>query len=198
MTMQTINVTYKGLTPLLQANPQTVSRNNHFARAMKVINAKKTRRTDSDYAELADLEVEAGVYFDKTVGVYVPSSWVLESIAARSFAVAKIGRERIRGAVFMVADKLPLTYRGKQKVKDITDIVKNGEFRHSMILPQGQVRVEKTKPIFHDWSFSAEIEFDDTVLDTADMKRIIDQAARYVGFGDFRPTFGRATCTFGA
>lgn len=197
MTMQTINVSYTGITPLLQANPQTVSRQNRFNRAMAAINAKKTRRTDSDYEELANLEVEAGVYFDGKIGVYVPSSWVMESIASRSFSVAKIGRERVRGAVFMVSDKLPLKYRGQQKVKAITDIVKNPEFRHAMILPQGQVRIEKNKPVFHDWSFSAEIEFDDTVMDRGDMKRIIEQSARYVGFGDFRPTFGRATVVFG-
>jgi hypothetical protein len=196
MTMQSISVTIKGIQPLLHANPQAVARQNRFNRAMAIINAKKTRRTDSDYADLADLEVESRLYFDEKIGVYVPGNWMMAAIAGRSFSVAKLGKERVRGAVFITQDKLPLKYRWMNKVKTIEDVVKNPQFRHSMILPQGQSRLEKNMPIFHDWSFTADIEFDDTVLDRADLKRILENAARYVGFGDFRPTFGRAEAEF--
>ncbi len=197
MTMQILNAKFTGVSPMLVSNPHTVSRSNPFNRAMAAINAKKTRRTDADYAELADLEVESRLYWDKTIGVYVPARWVLASITGRAFAVIKVGKERIRGAVFMPEDMmLPLTYRGKAGVKKIEDVVKNPAFRHSMILPQGQVRIEKTSPIFHEWSFGVTIEFDDTVLDSKDLQRVLQQSAQYVGFGDFRPTFGRARVAF--
>jgi hypothetical protein len=85
------------------------------------------------------------------------------------------------------------------RVKTPEDIVKNDEFRHMMTLKQGQVRVVKAVPIFHDWSFVVGLEFDDKMIDPGSLEAIIHHAAKFGGFGDFRPTFGRATAevTFG-
>lgn len=191
-----INAKFTGINPLLLANPQTVDRFNAYTKAMKRINDKKTRRTDDDYLELANLEMRAKLYFDDEIGVYVPSTWVGAAIASTSFKTVKIGKAAIRGGVFTTADRLPLSYRGQDKVKQIEDLINNEAFRHKMILPQGQVRVSKTAPIFHGWSFSCGLEYDDSVVDEDSLKHIINQAAKYGGFGDFRPTFGRATVEF--
>jgi len=196
MTMQTLSAKFTGVSPLLQANPQGVSRSFPATRRMKEINSKKTRRTDADYAELADLEVASRVYWDDEIGVYAPTRWVAEAIAKKAFAVMKISKGATRGALFMSADKVPLNYRGKDGVKKIEDVVKNPAFRHAMILPQGQIRVEKNSPIFHDWNFSTQMEFDDKTFDKRDLQRTIEETAHYVGFGDFRPTFGRARVVF--
>mgnify|MGYP001768766530 CR=1 FL=1 len=196
MAMQTLTATFTGVTPLLQANPQGVSRACPYSVRMKQINAKKTKRTDSDFAELADLEVLSRVFWDDKIGVYVPTRWVAEAIATKAFAVAKISKAATRGALFMVAAKVPLNYKNKGRVKAIADVTKDGFFRHAMILKQGQVRIEKNSPIFHDWSFACAMEFDDKVFDRADLQRIIAETSHYVGFGDFRPTFGRASVEF--
>jgi hypothetical protein len=37
------------------------------------------------------------------------------------------------------------------------------------------------------------VEFDDKIIDPDSLSRIIDHTARYGGFGDFRPKFGRAS-----
>jgi hypothetical protein len=196
MTMLTLTAVFTGVAPLLQANPQGVARSNAISQRIKQINAKKTKRTDADYAELADLEVASRVYFDDDIGVYVPTRWVAEAVARKAFSVAKISKQDTRGALFMVSDRAPLTYRNRDRVKVAKDIVKDPYFRHAMILPQGKVRIEKNSPIFHDWSFSTAMEFDDKVFDRGDLQRIITDTAHYVGFGDFRPTFGRARVEF--
>lgn len=193
MAMRTARIAVTGVSPVLQNNPQTVDRFNRFAKRMAQINAKKTRRTDEDYLELRDLEIESKVYFDADIGVYVPASWVAEAIATAAFKVAKISRADIRGAMFMTEDKVPLTYRDQAKVKTVTDIVGNPAFRQMLTLPQGQVRVVKAFPIFHKWSFSTLLEFDDKIIDFDSLVRIAEHTAKYGGFGDFRPTFGRAT-----
>jgi hypothetical protein len=195
MTMLSLTAKFSGRT-LLHSNPQGVSRSFPLTRRAKQINAKKTKRTDADYAELADLEVLSRVYFDPEIGVYAPTRWVAEAVARKAFAVAKISKATVRGALFMREDKVPMDYRGKKGVTVIEDIVKNPAFRHAMILPQGQIRIEKNSPIFHDWSFSVTMDFDDKVFDRADLQRIIEETAQYVGFGDFRPTFGRASVEF--
>lgn len=192
MTMRIANLKVVGVSPLLMNNPQTVDRFNRFAKRMAVINAKKTRRTDDDYLEMRDLEMESKSYFDDEMGVYVPSSWVAEAIATSAFRVAKLSRADIRGAMFTPEEKITLNFRDKDKIKTITDIVKNPDFRHLMILPQGQTRLAKAFPIFHKWSFETTLEFDDKIIDPDSLSRIIDHTAKYGGFGDFRPKFGRA------
>lgn len=193
MAMRSAEISITGVSPLLMNNPQTVDRFNRFAKRMAVINAKKTKRTDDDYLELRDLEMESKSYFDEEIGVYVPSSWVSEAIATAAFRVAKISRADIRGAMFTTEDKVRLIYRDMDKVKKIDDIVKNQAFRIVLNLPQGQTRLAKAFPIFHHWSFETAVEFDDKIIDPDSLSRIIDHTARYGGFGDFRPKFGRAS-----
>ncbi len=192
MAIRQARIKITGIAPLLQNNPQTVDPFNHFAKAKKAITDKRTAKTDDDLLELGNLETESKVYFDDEIGVYVPATWLTESIIVTGFAVAKIGRAKMRGGLFATEQKIKLNYRGQNKVKTITDVVMNPEFRHRMLLKQGQVRVPKEAPIYHDWSFETVIEFDDTVVDLGSRKRIVDRAAKYGGFGDFRPTFGRA------
>lgn len=193
MAMRNAEISITGVSPLLMNNPQTVDRFNGFAKRMAAINAKKTRRTDDDYLELRDLEMESKTYFDKNgVGVYVPSSWLSEAIATAAFRVAKISRADIRGALFTTEEKIPLKFRDMDKVKAITDIIKNENFRIVLNLPQGQTRLAKAFPIFHQWSFKTSVEFDDKIIDPDSVTRIVEHTAKYGGFGDFRPKFGRA------
>lgn len=182
-----------GISPLLQNNPQTVDPFNKFSKLKKAITNKRTAKTEDDLLELGNIETEAKLYFDPELGVYVPSTWLTEAIICTGFQVAKIGRAKMRGGLFATEPKLALQYRDKAKVKGVADLIKNPAFRHRMMLKQGQVRVPKDAPIFHDWSFSATLEFDDTVVDFPSLKRIAERASTYGGFGDFRPTFGRAT-----
>jgi hypothetical protein len=190
--MQTLLISVEGINPLLQNNPQTVDRFNKYTQAMAKINAKGKRRTDDDYREMADIEVRAKVYFDETLGVYIPATWVTSAICKHSFAQVKVSKEAIRGAVFPVAPRIKLNYRDQPLVKSPEDIVGNHDFRIKLTLKQGQVRVCKSAPIFHDWSFDTELEFDDKIIDPQDLARVIEHASKYGGFGDFRPSFGRA------
>lgn len=190
MLSATVKIT--GISPLLQNNPQTVDRFNPYTKKMATINAKKTRRTDDDYRELHDIEIRSKIYFDESLGIYVPATWVSAAIEATAFKVAKISKADIRGALFAAEDKIKLAYRDSSKVKEPLDIVKNGDFRINLTLKQGQPRIVKAFPIFHEWSFETTLEFDDKIIDPDSLTRIIQHVARYGGFGDFRPKFGRA------
>lgn len=192
MAIQQAQIIVTGISPLLQNNPQTVDPFNHYAKAKKAITNKRTAKTDDDLLELGNLETESKLYFDDEIGVYIPATWITEAIICTGFSVAKIGRAKMRGGLFATKPKIKLKYRSMNKVKTITDVVTNPEFRHRMLLKQGQVRVPKDAPIFHDWSFETAVEFDDTVVDMGSLRRIVERSAKYGGFGDFRPTFGRA------
>jgi len=193
MAMRQAMISITGINPLLQNNPQTVDPFNRYTKAKKAITNKRTAKTDDDLIELGNLETESKLYFDDKLGVFVPATWITEAICTTAFAVAKIGRAKMRGGIFATENKIKLNYRSSSKVKTIKDVVMNPDFRHRMLLKQGQVRVPKDAPIFHDWAFSTVIEFDDAVIDLSTLTRVVKHAARYGGFGDFRPTFGRAT-----
>lgn len=180
-----------GTSPLLMNNPQTVDPFNKFSKLKKPLTSKK-QKTEEDLIELGNLDVESKLYFDELLGVYVPATWLTEAIITTAFAVAKIGRNKMRGGLFATEPKIPLTYGDMKDVKRPSDVVYNQKFRHRMILPQQNVRIAKDAPIFHDWSFTTVIEFDDKIVDFPTLKRIVEHAAKYGGFGDFRPTFGRA------
>lgn len=192
MAIRYLKVAIAGVSPLLMNNPQTVDPFNKFTRAKKAITAKRTAKTDDDLIELGNLETESKLYFDDKLGVYVPATWLTEAIICTGFGVAKIGRQKMRGGIFATQPKIALNYRSKAKVKAVADVVGNPEFRHRMLLKQGQVRVPKDAPIFHDWSFATDLEYDDKIVDNSTLRRIVEHAALYGGFGDFRPTFGRA------
>lgn len=191
MAIKEVTFTITGTTPLLMNNPQCVDRFNSYARDIAKINSKGKRRTDEDYLEVRDLEIAAKIYWDKHLGIYVPTRWVAAALAKVSFNQAKISKAAFRGGVFLDGDKMELSYRGKSKIKGAIDIVKNHDFRHLMLLPQGQVRVAKVSPIFHNWSFSGGLEFDDKIIDSDTLENLLKYSAHYGGFGDFRPTFGR-------
>lgn len=193
MAIQTANIKVTGLNYLLTNNPQTVDPFNRYSKAKKAITNKRTGKTEDDLIELGNIEAESKIYFDDELGVYVPTRWMTEAICTAAFRTIKVGKDKMRGGVFAVDEKAKLHYIGMEKVKTITDVVMNPEFRHRAMLPQGQVRVAKDFPIFKKWFFETAIEFDDTVVDFDGLRRITEYTAMYVGFGDFRPTFGRAT-----
>jgi hypothetical protein len=191
MAIQQASVTITGIGPLLQNNPQTVDPFNRFTVAKKPLTSKKNK-TVEDLVELGNLDTESKLYFDQELGVYVPTRWLTEQIVTSAFGIIKVGKDKMRGGVFATNDKAKLNYRGMKKVSTIHDVVYDPEFRHRMILPQQSIRIAKDFPIFHDWSFSTYLEFDDTVVDMNGLSSILKRSAMYVGFGDFRPTFGRA------
>lgn len=195
MAIQNLQFTIIGIDPLLVNNPQVVDPFNKFKKEISAITAKRSK-TEEDLLALRDLEIRSKIYWDDKKGIYIPSQWVLASIAGCSFKQAKISKDTIRAAVFVTESKIPLQYANKNLVKTPLDIVKNDEFRIIQILPQGQVRVTKAAPIFNDWSFTAEVEFDDSVVDLDSLKKLIKYGAKFGGFGDFRPTYGRATVEF--
>lgn len=192
MSIETINVKIQGVQPLLMSNPQTVDRFNRYAKEMAAIVAKKTRRTDEDYKNMADIEVRSKIHWDDALGVYVPGTWLIAALCKHGFTLKKIAKDKIRGCVFQTTPKIKLNYAGSDVVQTIDDVVGNPRFRHQMNVKQGQIRVMKSAPMFKDWSFETELEYENTQIDFSDLKGLFEYAAKYGGFGDFRPTYGRA------
>lgn len=193
--MQTLTMKVTGVEPLLLNNPQTVDPFNKYAKEKKVYTSKRSK-TDEDLYKIREIEVESKLYFDDDKKIYIPASWVLASIGSNSWTKSKIKRADIRACVFATESKIKLNYSGSNKVKTKQDIVKNADFIKTMLLKQGQVKIAKCAPIFSDWSFETSIEYDISMIDESTLKDLITHSAMYGGYGDFRPTYGRAKVEF--
>lgn len=189
--MKTLKYKITGVRPLLINNPQCADPLNKYSKLKKPLTSNK-KKTDEDYAEIAELDMRSKIYWDDELGIYVPSTWIMAALGAVSFSTCKVSKKAIRSGLFMVEDKLKLSYKYQRTVKEKSDIVLNQDFRHKMILPQGQVRLAKVFPIFFDWSFEGSVEFDESITTERDLINMFNKCCKYGGFGDFRPTFGTA------
>ncbi len=194
MGIKKMSVKIKGIAPLLQNNPQTVDPFNKYAKRMAEINKQKTyKKTEEGILEMREIEMRSKIYFDAELGIYIPARWINEALAKDSNAIIKSSKEKIRGSVFLIDEKIKLHYDGENLVKTEDDIVKNPKFQRLLILKQGQqTRLAKAAPIFHNWSFELDFEYDDKIHDFKQLQLLILHVSKYSGFGDFRPTYGRA------
>jgi len=188
--MEQLKFKVTGILPLLMNNPQSVDPFNRYAKAKKVLTSKRVK-TDEDLLEIRRLDIESKLYIDKSANkIYIPSSWITAAIGGVSFKQAKIAKKDIRSGVFADDSKIFINYTDMHKVRAKADVSGNPDFFHTMILKQGQVRIAKSSPIFHDWNFETSVSFDPTVIDRNTLIGLLKHACQYGGFGDFRPTFG--------
>jgi len=191
MAIQTMKVRFNGIAPLLMNNPQTVDPFNRYSVMKKPIVAKRTKKTDEDILELRKIDIESKLYLNEDMGVYIPASW-MDAFLASGTKIRSFTLKDVRGGIFPTTDKFKLSFDGDDVVRDKSDISGNDRFVYTRLVKQGMVKLAKPFPIFHQWSFSCELEYEDSIINGDELKDHIEYNAKYGGFGDFRPSFGRA------
>ena len=189
--MENIKFRITGVEPLLLNNPQCSDPFNAYAKAKAKITNKR-KNTEEELLELRRLDVVSKLYFDEHLGVYIPSTWILAALAANGWNRVRISKAQIRGGIFQTSGKIKLDYEGRNLVKTKDDIANNPKFVAVLLVKQKQGKIPKATPIFHNWHFDAELEFDPTIIDRETLIQLLEYIAVYGGFGDFRPTYGRA------
>ncbi len=66
-------------------------------------------------------------------------------------------------------------------------------FRLQVGVRVGTNRVIRTRPIFHKWQCKVKLEFEDEVLNAADVLMFARKAGQLVGVCEWRPKYGRFT-----
>jgi len=197
MAIETITVKFKGFSPLLQNNPRGINPLDPYTKADAAANLKyKKSKTDENFNAQVISGIALRTFWDDDLGVYIPTKWAHSSLAGKAYSLLGRGYSKgaIRGAVFTVTDKVKLHFDGEDKVKTLTDVTRNDKF-HTMIYHTiGANKVAKSMPIFHDWWFEVEFEYDTTIIDADNIMEVLSYTSKYGGFGDFRPSYGRALC----
>lgn len=178
-----------GTAPLLMNSPEA-DRDSELFRAYTLLGQKKGKTLD-DEARLRQLEWELRIYLDADLGPYVPGRTikaVLQAAAGKFKKGATLERSLIT-----ILYRIPLEYDGPRDQEGLWDagyrystMVKNAGFNAG--------RVIRCRPMFPDWSITADLAFDPEEVDADTLAAIVERSQRY-GIGDYRPEFGAFSAT---
>ena len=184
MSFDTIEVSIKGVSPLILHNGQLANPMNKWAKAIKEISGRR-KKTDEDFEEMARLEFMGSFYVNEKNVVVVPGV----NIEAMLIAAAKQVRMGPKAKSGIVCDKdWPLLFDGPNKLEAMW---KSGKFTDQRLVRVQQARIVRTRPIFYQWALDFQIGYMPDILNLGDLKGFLKDASYRIGLGDFRPKFGR-------
>lgn len=183
MAWKTLNYKLTSACPMLQHNGQTADPLNKWSKAIKAVSGKRSK-TDADYEEMARLEFLAGLYMGAD-GPIIPASVVDATIIN---AAKKLKEGMTAKAGLFCLEHARLEYEGPCT----TDALWADErFRYVAIVRVGNARIARTRPIFNAWEAVVKVNFEDGVLNATQVDRWFTIAGTQIGFGDWRPQYGR-------
>lgn len=182
-----VRLTATGTRPVIFHNVQLASPLNPYAKRLKQLNSKRVK-TDDDRLEIAKVEWEASLYFDKEIGPYIPGPNVFRSLI-NGARITKAGKKIERGV--LVNDLvMPLLYRGP---RDLAGLWGDGESEYvdvrTVVVQRN--KVDRCRPIFRDWKFEAEVILDPKIIDFDEFAAVAQDAGAMEGIGDYRLMYGR-------
>ncbi|MDB2192120.1 hypothetical protein [Mycobacteroides abscessus] len=185
--MKQFTIEIRGVNPLLMHNSRLSDEFDPIAKAIKKITAKKMKQTEDDRWEKRRLEFLGSLYFDDTVGPYVPGLNI-EQCLLHAARMTRNGKDIERG-LRITSDVNPLGYDGP---RDLDSLWGGGNPAHvhnaSVVITRN--RIIRTRPIFRHWAVEAEGVYDPGILDFESLLSFGEKAGQYIGLGDWRPRFG--------
>lgn len=182
--MKTLSFRVSGLSPMLMHNSRKFLNPLHPEnKAFKQISGKR-KKTEDDHIKLSDMEFQMSLYINEDGRVFLPSENI-EAMLANAAKRSKQGKDAI---IAISAEDAILEYKGP---KDVAGLLADINFRDIRPVAVQKARIARTRPIFKDWSATLKIHFDESVVNTSDIEKFMKDAGAYIGFGDFRPKFGR-------
>lgn len=199
MAFKKMNVTIKGVAPLIMHNARLVDPFDPFAREKGRLAKGKAKKTDEGQMAISRVEWCGGLYhtdgevaigdgevvWDKAMRVVLPATNLL-ACTIEGAKAAKLGKT-FKAAVFVPEDAL-LEYDGP---KDINDLMKDTRFISRKPAKQQQSKIMRTRPIFRQWKATFAVEFNTELVNDDQVLEAIMQAGRTCGLGDWKPQHGR-------
>jgi len=173
--MKTYAVTFKGASPLII---------NRFKESDEQPEAVK-KSNKKDYGSPRH-QAEQTPYFDeKSKDLWIPTTWVSGAIKTVASDYKLPGtRKSVKsvsgGAVIPIEEKM--YFKEKFKVKDIEVDSRPVVIQRARIM-RHRARLEK-------WTLTCHLQIEQDILPTDDVHRILSDAGRRAGFGDYRPQRG--------
>lgn len=134
---------------------------------------------------MAKLEWNGSLYLNSDNVIVLPDYLVEASLkgAARK---KKKGKQAEAG--LFVEGNFPIEYDGPSDLDQLWELE---TFRFSVGVRVQRNRVQRTRPIFRKWGVVVDVTFDPSLLNRNDVVEFFGIAGQTVGFGDWRPKYGR-------
>lgn len=185
--MKKLQVTWKGLTPLIMHSCQCVNPLHPISKELKKYTGKRTK-TDDDYEIISDLEWEGGLYWKDGLGLYIPAE-NLEATLRNGAKANKKGKdvEKFLSVETMYA---PLNY-GEELTRE--QLKADLQYRDVRPMTINRAKILRTRPRFDMWSVTFTLVYDESKIDIETIVNAMDYAGNYVGLCDSRPKYGKFT-----
>jgi hypothetical protein len=172
-----------GETPLLLHNGLLADPLYKYSVLMKEI-TRKRKKTEADLKALSKLEFLGGLHL-KNGKPCIPGE-MIEAALLKAAKLSKRGRDATRAIV--VPDSSLIEYEGEH---DPAKMAEMPEYFFVAIVRVGQSKVVRTRPIFKEWAIVCTVQYDDNVFNEKDIIDLMQSAGSDIGFGDWRPKYGR-------
>jgi hypothetical protein len=203
--IKTLKLRFKGVAPLVLHSARTVDPFDPIGRQMKSITSKPAKqKTDADQRLLANLEWLAGATTEPAeyritidgedaipeagVRVVIPADYVEGVLrdGARKFSKGKAAL-----AGLFVENSAPLLDANGKQFPTLDVLAKDPRFRLRKTVKVQSGRLMRTRPMFLNWQFFAEVCYLPEVINESSVIDAAEKAGMYVGIGDHKPRFGR-------
>jgi hypothetical protein len=166
--MEKYNITIRGITPLLMNRPGAEISD-------KSKNRKQGNETPKELAELKLYEIDGKLY--------QPATHIHGALIDAGKHKKVMGKGSSKATYSKVVG-----YAVEIEPFEIEHINQKWEvFSILAVNPVTHGRNMLHRPMLRNWELSFQVKFDDTEINSADMKELFDIAGRIVGIGDWRP-----------
>lgn len=187
--MKTLKTTWTGIRPLILHNGRLADPLDPHSRALKEISGKR-KKTDADHEQMARIEFEGGLYFDDEAGPFMPSD-CLEACIQAGAKKSRIGKD-VAAVVFVQDDVVKIDYEGPRTVEGMWKDRERFVMRKACKV--AQAKIMRTRPMIPTgWQLTFTLEFDESIVNEANLRRAMVDAGALCGLCDWRPRFGRFT-----
>ena len=187
MSIEKLKLKFIGEAPLVQHSGRLANPLDPATKALKVATGKRNK-TDADFEEVARLEFMGSLYLDESMNVVLPS-YLVEAALIEGARKSKQGKQAQAG--MYVEAHARLDYGKPLTPKELWEAAETHRLHVGVRV--GQARVMRTRPIFPEWQAEVEVSYDNQVMNREAILQIAEVAGHQVGFGDWRPRYGRFT-----
>lgn len=191
MNLKKLTITMTGDTPMLMHGDKLADPTNPATLRHKELTKQRTK-TPEIHAAMAESEWLHSLYLSSEGKVVMPPLNIRASLIGGA-KLNKLGMAIKRGVFFNPSDVIILKHNGPS---DLKKMYESGLFKDVRTVRVGTSRVMRCRPMFPEWSLSITISFDPDVISRRDLEMCFNNAGSYAGLGDFRPMYGRFSCTF--
>ncbi|AZV01458.1 hypothetical protein vBSflM004_069 [Shigella phage vB_SflM_004] len=182
--MKLLNIKITGTRPFLSHADTLSDPLNPLTKYHKSLSSKR-KKTDEDYALLAESQLVTSCYYDEQLGLGLKSETLVTGTGAKLNKLGKV----IDRAIMLTDVVFPMTI--KNCPANPQELAKNQDFIYAKSVKIGTARVMSYRPIFRDWSVEFGLMFDEEQITKEELLMVLENAGNLCGVGDWRPRFGR-------